>query len=1045
MIDQYIYTRVDGSGNRKEFGHGLAERTDGIPSALEKEIATIARYKNTTTDGQGNRVKIFEKRNLGDTPLVALQQTVRFPERSSALDLAEGDPRLLYISSTNRVQFLSHGLVCNISDRAMVNPDQWFYRDFVDYNVNLKKANLQELPKLEENATQLEPLRVVLGKAGLSLENFITAVRASFDAENWDTIVLIELDYSRPDAYALGEQLLRWIYHFLPFSMRRFADFSSCYDLSCGGYDFALALIPSAMLQQDRGGRITFQGMPNSVKYGYLLTGERCMHQKLSGRPDFDSSVSLYAQWIEQVIRTVYQQEKRDGELTLGRLFEIYGAFDSHIASEETSHHCRTELYDALLWLYLQNGIGETPHIDSADRAVSDPESASTKYYEVLLSLQDQSLILPQIPALLEKASAAAASGDDASWLKLLCTVRDKLGNDAAIQTVQELHLARILDTAPPHTVREAVEAFFHTVSVERDSDKRAMLEHVFFPTVHLPSDGHATTGGASPKECGMNRAKLWFDSMITERNAIEPYLQQVKRLFQTLAGFAPEHVQVFLQNGLIPTIRIPDADFSDLALVLNAKEEFQEAFSAAPQLSDAMNRVFDGLQDTILGFCNQRIKRLRQSPSELTDLLQQMLEALLPVSKMKEGKEYAQSYFSNCILTWSSAVSKLCAKPKTDEDAWTPALKNAPDLHRVVGKVVDMARQVGVEKKWLSTLYDPVCIFMVEGAYAYRTVGWYLEFSEVSDAYDLCPLQKMAAQRCYAVSRYLHQERLDYPSFQPIAQKYAETCGQKKGAGLEKASLALLNPVIELFDKNELPRLEAEMLAYASVLEALTRRDDAFFSIEDDDVSLHAHEFHAHGGRRPHQQTQRRKDPNRCMIAAFSAILEQKGCRALLQLLDRYPSAPGMPQKEVFAEETRIPAKRENGTNAIQNAFSFVQKVFQREAPDLDEQSCPRAGAYDWMETNNMLLMALEESIDNKRDILYAEMQQDEMLCPDFVTAVFNLAPPQSVLDCRSVNTELYRLWEASRPKNPTAKKAMNELSKKGAYYPQKSSFLSR
>lgn len=1021
MIDQYIYTRVDGTGNRKEFGHGFAEKTSGIPSALEKDISAIARYKNTTTDSQGKRVKILEKRNLGTSRFAALQQSVRFPERSSAPDLEAGDPRLLHVSSTNRAQFLSHGLVCDIYDSTgtMLHPDKWFSQDFVDYNVNLKPADLQKLPRLKENPIPLEPLQTVLGKAGLSLDNLITAVRASFDAENRDTIVLIELDYARPDACALGEQLLRWVYHFLPFSMRRFADFSSCYDLSCGGYDFALALIPSAVLQRERGGRVTFPGIPNSAKYGYLLTGDRCTHQKLSGRPDFDSSGSLYAQWLEQVICTVYQQKHLEGLNTLGRLFSIYEAFDGYLTSEEKSRQCRTELYDALIWVYLQNGIAELPHIAPADRAVRVPESAWTSFFEELLALQNTELIRPQIPLLLEQASAEAASGEDETWLHLLCALRDKVGNSDAIQAVLDRYLARILETAPTQTIRQTVDAFFRTIAVEQEREKSALLERAFFPgTKESP---------ASATEQGMRRAKTWLESFVTERGTLQAYLEQIEHAFQTLAGFSPKHILFFLQHELIPKVQITDASFADLAFLLQARSRFQRSFEAIVTRSESIKDFFDGILDVILGFCDRRIAHLQQTPSDLSDLLEQILAALHPSADFQEGSDYAKEFFQTCMHVWVGAIpseKELCAKPGDAGETWISPLKNEPNLHKSVAESIKLARQVGVPKAKLSELYYIVCKFMTEGAYSYRSRNWYLEFSEIYDGIraDLSETSAFssankAAPRCDAVSQYLHEKKLDYPSFLPIVQQYFDPCAagrgnaQKRNASLEQAAYELLKPVLELFDQYELPTLEAEMLAYASVLEAWSGKESPSPNYTKD-----------------------QREPNAAMRMAFSRILKHRGCRDLIRLLDRYPGAPNVQDPGAVAPEPEARA----GSERWRPAF---QKILKRKPSAEDACYVPREGAYPWMVTDETLFDALSATIQNHAKRLIQEMQQDEMLCPDFVAAVLSLAPTGSTLHdaSRSVNTELYRLWEASQAAGPASKKAMSELAKKQAFCLQK------
>lgn len=989
MIDQYIYTRLDSGGSKRDYGHGLAATTSGITGELPADISAISRYSNTTVDGEGKRVKIFEKRNLGTGHFAAFQQSVRFAERSAAGDLPEGDERLLYYSSTNRPQFLSHGYVCDIYDAsgAMLDPDRWFSLPFVDYNVNLKQPVLGQIEQLPPPQEPLEPLAQVLEKAGLSLEDFITAVRASFDTENRDTIALIALDFTRPDAQQLGAQLLRWLFHFLPFAMRRQADFSTCYDTGCGGHDFALALIPTAMLVQERGGRITFRGMPSSAKYGYIFANGRCVHQKLSDRPDFDASGSLYALWLEQVIRLVHGQPREAGLQTLALLDQIYAAFDTMIRSQSDKTQCKTDYYDALCWAYLRSTLYHGDHIVQADDAVSALPDQAQLYVEALLSFEDKSVLRELVPNILDAACTAAAGGYDPAWLTLICRLRNEVARTPEVEEVLHIYLAKLFDAADEAKLQPALDAYFRLTAPDGGaSDGRlAVLERLFFPDGVRSEKRWTLAGTSNTPEMGEKRAALWIGSAVTERTAHRVYMGQVRQALETAAGFTPEHLAALLDKEPFPAIDVTSGTFSDVAALVDCLGSLERTFEDAPDVFERISNFYcTTLKEPLLERCNRQIEQLSARPEQIIAYLKEIRSAFHDVLDTGDGATLAKSFQDKSLKKWLET-----AKAQLDADArQLTYLPDSPELHQSMVEELVHASKSG-DPGDIADAYQYTFAFLMSESYHHRTKSWFEDAPDIRNRLHTIPgripdSNSFKLSAVDVMNRYLNSERQDYETFAHICKGYRPE--------VLDASIPML---VELFDRGELPSLQVEMLAYCAV-----------------------------------RSGQNAAEPQKEQMLAkgLAWILDQKDPRALVGLLNRYPGAEK--RSDEPAEEAPEDAA------PFGKLLKFSKKLAKRPAEDAQAYS-PRPGRYPWMETNAALFTALESAVKSMRALLQAEMERDELLCPDLIAAIFALAPPESQLyeAGRAISSLLNSYWEGIKP-GPEAKKAMNELRKKGAFY---------
>lgn len=971
MIDQYVYTRNDSGSNKKDYGHGLAAKTAGVTPELGSDASSISRYNNDNVDHNGNRVKIIEKRNIGGGRFIALQQSVRLPEMIAAGDIPAGDERLLYFSSTDRPQLLSHGFISDVFDDtvAMTDPDRWFYLDYIDYNVNLKMPELDRLLELPDNSTPLEPLQTVLSKAGMSVDTFITAVRASFDTENWDTIELIEVDFTRSDAKELSAQILRWLFHFLPFAMRRQADFSTCYDSGCGGHEYSLAIIPSAMLVKERGGRVTFRGMQNSARFGYIIADDTCIHQKLSGRKDFDTSGSLYARWLEGVIRCVYGEPHESGLETLKKLDGIYSALDRPIRNRPIGRQCRTETYDALIWAYLCNTVYEGEHIDMADDFARLTESPKA-YIEELFSLEDRRLLSDLAPEILDDASAMAEKGVSDGWLDAVFRLTKALDGFSEGRDVLNIYLARTLDLADGASLERETERYFNIVKEQRS----VLLESSFFPMAPVEPRRWALAGTDPSGSRGAMRAEKWLRGRITALDDCGRYLEQIESVLSQFSGFSQEHLVSLLSESMIPLPRFTDCGFADMAGLVGCMGRLAELFKDAPVVSDAANRFMsENVSDRILNCLEKHTAGLAVAPESIVDCLEDINSSFAPVRNDPKGAKLKLYYMEKCLNVWIHTAAEQYSRARS-EGARVTFCANESGLHERMTDALLHAKETGCGDTQLGKAYQNACWFMCSDAYTHRTKKWFLDFPRINEKAASCFGARHALlDSIESISKYIGSGTLDFERFRMLIPHAGES--------------SALRIIMDLYDRDELPELGAEMVAYYGVL--LGRSKTA-------------------------------EDPNCAMTDAFRRLISKKGCMELKNLLDRYPSAqPGFKD-----------ADEDNG-----GFGGFLRKIAQK--PKTDEKEyVPRTGEYPWMTVNHTLFIALEEAIKREKDRVLNEFRADEMNCPELISAVYDLAPSRSefAANSRRVNNLLCCLWESQKPSNSMAKKAMSELKKKGA-----------
>lgn len=980
MIEQYIYTRLDGGGAKKDYGHGLAFTTSGIVNEIENDISTISRYSNTTVDGNGQRVKIIEKRNLGTSQYVSFQQSVRFAERSSAGNLSDDDEALLYYSSTNRPQFLSHGFVCDVNDSQLLNPDKWFSFKYIDYNVNLQRPTLNEMDTFPDGCTPLEPLRTVLKKTGLTLDSFIAAVRASFDTENRDTIELIELDFTRTDAQFVGEQLIRWIYHFLPYSMRRQADFSTCYDNSCGGHDFAIALIPSAMLVRERGGRITFKGMPSSAKFGYIFSADgQCSHQKLRERQDFNDSESIYARWLEQVIRLTYEQEHNEAQDTLATLDAIYSSFDEYIKCQPDKKQCKTENYDAMCWAYLSHAIDLERHIEAADRAVQDTLGDRKTYIKYLFELDNKKPIVDLIPLFLDDACFGILNqGYDFEWLTLVTKIRDEMLDSEEVKEVLNICFAAIFK-CEKDSILSLINEFYRIVLPKSHSlqDEAAFLETAF-SCAEPKNDNRWKMVFPRSTQNGEKRFKTWIGLRIVEKKDFAEYLKQTKAVYITLSSFSTENLSRILDLDCIPLFNIKKCSFADLGALMSCTNELNKCYVENALLFERIcGLTFDNIRDAMMESCHSNIEILQKKPALIVDMLSEIREAFSESEVVEDAIEFE----TECLNIWLS-VARLQRKGMDKKFTFLP---DQEDIHSRMVSELFFAYEHDIDTFIISDAYDCTLSFLFHHTYSHRTPKWYSEAVDCIKRMRAIPnVSTITTEMWEVLCRFVAQDRHDYGTFAQVVEAHSHAN--------DEWSLVMLKCIIRMYEKGDLPDLDAELIYYYSIL--LQRSEST------------------------NTETKQRYT----LLNAFERIIMQKGIDSLVDLLRKFPASEKRVEEIVVEKATsRFPFFRNKPRRAAENEDNYV----------------PRHGAYPWLVTDKQMMYALDEALRSRYKEVKRRFHDNEESCPALIEAVYEITPEPSELysDGQKITYLLFSYWRDIAPSSSSTKKRMNELRKMGAY----------
>lgn len=782
MIEQYIYTRMDG-GNTKDFGHGIACATPGIVGKLATDVSNISRYYGKTTDAEGNAVRILEKRTLGDGSLFVLQQAVRFSERSAAGDVSPDDTRLRYYSSTNRPQFLTHGLVCDMADEANVtiDPDQWFYQNLVDYNVNLDMPKLSPLERLPVVATPLKSLPDILERMHLSMDTFVSVVRSCFDTCRWDTITLIEMDYTQPDYQELSAQFLRWLYRLLPFGMRQSVNFSTAYDSSCGGRDYSVALVSTTMLTEERNGRITLRIMPSSVRYGYLFAHNRCTHQSISDHTEFDKSGSVYAVWLEEVIRGICGETQECAEQTLETLNDIYRVIDEELHGEDLKTKCHAETMDALIWAYLHNAFPNTAHLTAADSAAeSAARQSAAHYFDALLERQDHKLAEKFLHDVLDEA---VETTDRRRWGAFLQKAEQALGSNSELEKAKTDLLIHLLDDPDLTQNGAALREEWDIYAKLFPKSASRQLEEAFFP-----QQGDAASGLA--------RAKVWFDSAVSTGDA-KTYLSDIIAISDTLSNFSQEHLKPLVD--FLPKPQVSVCSLEQLQEVVEAILGLKTKYKR----NDRMKEFYDEVVKSCVSRCKQTLATLNNEPSQLLPVLIQIDDIF------RNAKDYSSEkaeLMQMAINLWLQEREK----ERSDKSNAVSLFEDTPELPKRLFDAIQAAKKSHVDPNNLMAVLDCGCAYLCSGQYSSESKKTYAEFPNLGTKF-LKPAEPGASVETVCALKDYFGGDLGYKRFERCCKQNERDC------------LAVL---LRLYRNGELPELPPEIAAYSYYLDGMDKND---------------------------------------------------------------------------------------------------------------------------------------------------------------------------------------------------------------------------
>lgn len=527
MIDQFIYTRADGTkrsnANGQSFGFGLTHFTDGIP-AIRTEVSDASYYVNRLTDCDGQRIRILRKQTLADG-LFCIQQSLIHDTTKE----------------TGRDTPMTHGYVFSESELPAfaADPDAWFSLPFIEYNVNAQDVHFSA-PDLTARGAALRPLREVLAEAGLSPEHFITAVCGAFDALENEQLILLELDYRQPGAYALAAQLLRWIYHFLPLAMRRRAGFTTCFDERSSGSVFCYGIIPAESVQL-RGGELSVRSRTAfSIGSGYLFARGLSLHYSYGEGED--GMNGLFCSWLSEVIRHVYRADDPDSRRELAVLDGIYRSMEERLISSlspEKQTACAS--YDAAAWFYLSNPRFSAERLEEVDRAIAPERFDERAIFEAMLDFRGNPAVEALVPEMLLKTCEACRKADFASWLPLLKKLRGFVPEETAADAdlVSELFLIRAMEADREDGASRETEACARILELPEGSP---IPENALFPSAREDKVYRDASGLDFSGEAAGRRLLRWVAGTVSCFEDLGAYLTRVESLAARVSGFQADH-----------------------------------------------------------------------------------------------------------------------------------------------------------------------------------------------------------------------------------------------------------------------------------------------------------------------------------------------------------------------------------------------------------------------------------------------------------------------------------------------------------------------
>jgi hypothetical protein len=766
------------------------------------------------------------------------------------------------------------------------------------------------------------------------------------------------------------------MYHFLPFAMRREADYSTCYNKNCNGGDYTIVLVPTGVGQSPV--------RSTQVGFGYLFSQGQVVHTRTAKRVDFDASGSPYALWLDQVIRSVYAQEEGAARETLANLKEIYRWFDGLVRGLPEDNQCRTENYDAALWAYLKKGVYEGTHIPEADEVVSQSSEADLTAIRTLLSFGDTVPLDILGVHIVVDSCRACQQGYSPDWVSLLTQVegRNLAQLNHPLQEMFSIYLARALDEAPEGQVAQTYEDYLR---LRREGGAEDGVLAMTLENTLFPGNGRfwEMAGVSASPENGAARIARWAGERLEGCTSFSEYLGRVDDLVETAAQFRPEHFSQVMnqltQGGLSKAATLAEeARFQELAQCASSEGKMVARF---PELADPIQDGYGFLKELLMHRCEALILESH----DLIGLMEETASAFLP----RKDEPVAADLW-NALM--SQQMARLGDREKVKKEQLPLLLPDRPDLHRAATDQMHLAKELHVDIRTRESFYYQVCKYILQcDQYSHLTKELLLSLEEEAQEIGLRQLARESASWLYSAMmvlvEFVRSGSYGYEGFENAKDNYPPHQEDKQGV----QERVCLKALYRMFRNGRLDEMEPELVDYY------------YHCVVEPEIQKAG-------------VTERELISARSQV--YEILLERKGESALLALLEGYPSSE-QSQEEVEEEKKGLLGK-----------LKLPRRVVEEEPVE------PRHASFPWMKTTSQLFDTLAQVLVNeKRFELLA--QADPLACPKLMEGLVALAPEGTQMhkEAKELNTQLWQLYQNSAYQSGEATKELKALRKSGAY----------
>lgn len=521
MVDQYIYTRMERPG--RNVGRGFVNRTDGIVGAVQQGVRALTNFEYGLRDGKGNYLPVWMKAALqGRREKIVFQQAVK--------EYTEGGTVSLY-----------HGYVLDQTEAIFEHPEQWgglqFCRGVEDIPEKLERRGAPPLRK-----EKLSPFGEVLNYFQLTTTNFVRLIRSCFDAKRNEELVLVAVDYNRPEAQRMALQLLIWLFRFLPMAMRRSVDCTTCIAQE-GKERCAVGLVPTSSVSV-RDGHLVLNRKKGFLTGGSILFADGKV-ERTSGKPNRAAATgSLFGQWMDALASWVVKQPTQQAERAMTALNQVYRRFDAMIVSLPEEDRCKLNYYDALCWNHLM--------FDRDEAGKRVPARSDLAYFEDLLVFGRWPEVVQSVGKMLDALESMYVTPASAQLIRLMTKIVRLDGVDENLSRAGEMmcaFLSRDMETAEIGE-SSAVSAKYLQLMASGGMTKAEaleLLEQSFFPD-EFETAGEVDcaaiwnrAGTSRLKSEGYRRCIDWVSSYVNVCMNVDELIDSADTVMRELDGFRPE------------------------------------------------------------------------------------------------------------------------------------------------------------------------------------------------------------------------------------------------------------------------------------------------------------------------------------------------------------------------------------------------------------------------------------------------------------------------------------------------------------------------